>query len=120
MAFNAGNPFKGEVVDANAGGAGAVVTLYMQGEATAHTLAADERLNVTDVLFVSTTGGVYDLFFGTSTGAGKHVVKGNAAALGGIAHHFETPISGPLATNLWLTAAAGQIDLVVSGYITRG
>jgi hypothetical protein len=119
MAFNAGNPWHGEVISADASGAGVVVLLYESGVVTAHTLAADERLNVTDVILISTAGGVYDLVFG-SVAAGRHVVKGNAEVLGGVAHHFETPISGPLATNLRLIAAAGQVDLIVAGFITTG
>jgi hypothetical protein len=113
-----GDPVKGEVVDANAGGAGAAVLWYQSG--TARTLAADERLNVTDILFLSTAGGVFSLFFGTADGAGKRVAKGIVDAKGGLVHHFETSVSGPLGTNLWLTAAAGQIDCVISAYITKG
>lgn len=115
-----GDAFHGEVVSADASGAGVAVTLYMAGATTAHTLAADERINVTDVIFISTAGGIYNLIFGTVDAAGARVVKGNADALGGLAHHFDTPISGPLATGLLLIAAAGQVDLIVSGYLTKG
>jgi hypothetical protein len=120
MAFNAGNPFKGEVDNANAGGAGAAVTLYLQGAATAYTMASDERLNVTDVVFISAAGGAFSLNFAATDVAGTKVCAGTVDAKGGVAHHFETPISGPLGTGLTLLAAAGQIDLVVAGYLTKG
>lgn len=115
-----GDPVKGEVVSADASGAGVAVTWYNAGTLTARVLAADEHLVITDVLFISTAGGVYDLIFGTGTGAGKHIVKGNATALGGIAHHFETALVGPTGVNALLIAAAGQVDLIVSGAICKG
>ena len=115
-----GDPVKGEIVSADASGAGVAVTWYPAGSATARVLASDEYLAITDILFISTAGGVYDLIFGTTTGAGKHIAKGNAAALGGLAHHFETPAVGPKGVNALLIAAAGQVDLIVQGYIAKG
>jgi hypothetical protein len=120
MAFNAvGDPVHGEVVSTDASGAGVAVTWYPAGSVTARTLAADEYLAITDVLFISTAGGVYDLVFG-AVGDGKHIVKGNAAVLGGIAHHFETPVVGMKGVNALLIAAAGQVDLVLQGFIAKG
>jgi hypothetical protein len=115
-----GDPVHGEVISADASGAGVAVTLYPGGSLTARTLASNEFLTITDVIFISTAGGVYDLIFGTSAGAGKHIVKGDADALGGLAHHFETPIAGPVGVTPLLIAAAGQVDLVITGYINRG
>jgi hypothetical protein len=114
-----GDPVHGEVISANASGAGVAVILYTSGTATVRTLAANEYLTITDVILISTAGGVYDLIFGTAAGAGKHIVKGIADAKGGLAHHFETPQTGPIGVNALLIADAGQVDLCVTGYITK-
>jgi hypothetical protein len=120
MAFTAqGDPVHGEVVSADASGAGVAVLWYPSGSQTARTLLSTEFVTITDVILISTAGGVYDLIFGTTTGAGKHIVKGNADALGGIAHHFETPLTGPVGVNARLIAAAGQVDLIISGSICK-
>ena len=127
MAFNAGDPIHGEVVSTNASG-GVAVTLYKAAPAlpiAAKTLTANEYVTITDVIFISTAGGVYNLvFYPLSTGvitdgAGLRIVKGNADVLGGVAHHFETPVTGPKGYGVALIAAAGQVDLIVSGYITE-
>jgi len=112
-----GNPVHGEVSSADASG-GVTVLLYPSGSATAITLGATEFLTITDVILVSTAGGVYALVADTDA-AGRRIVKGNAEALGGIAHTFETRITCPKGVTPKLIAAAGQIDLVISGYITR-
>jgi hypothetical protein len=114
-----GDPFHGEVISADASGAGVAVALYPAGTTTARTLLSTEFVTITDVILISTAGGVYDLIFGTSAGAGKHIAKGNASALGGLAHHFETPIAGPAGVVPLLIAAAGQVDLIVTGYINK-
>jgi hypothetical protein len=115
-----GDPIHGEVVSADASGAGVACTLYDQGvTATARTLAASERVTVTDVLFISTAGGAFSFIFGTTDGAGKRIVKGLLDAKSGVLHHFETPITGPAGVVPLLIAAAGQVDLVMTGYITK-
>ena len=114
-----GDPVHGEIISTDASGAGVAVTWYPSGSTTARTLASDEYLAITDVLFISTAGGVYDLVFG-AVGGGKHIAKGNAAALGGLAHHFETPVVGVKGVNALLIAEAGQVDLIVQGYIAKG
>jgi hypothetical protein len=121
-----GDEIKGEVVNANAGGGSYSVTLYDAGTLTARTQKATEFLTITDLIFISTAGGTYNLvFYPLATaviadGAGLRIAKGNAEVLGGLAHHFETPITGPVGYGAALIAAAGQVDLVVSGFVSQG
>jgi hypothetical protein len=119
MPANYGDPIHGEVISADASGAGVAFTLYPAGSSTARVLTANEFVVVTDIVFVSTAGGVYDLIFGPTVAAGKHIAKGNADALGGLAHHFETPRSGEKGLVPRLIAAAGQVDCTISGFITQ-
>lgn len=111
-----GDPIHLEVISTDASGAGVAATLYKAGSVTAFTLAANQIISITDIIFVSTAGGVYDIVMAAVT-AGMHVAKGNAAALGGLAHHFETPFDGRPGIVPKLIAAAGQVDLVMQGYV---
>jgi hypothetical protein len=119
-----GDEVHGEVISSNASG-GVAVTFYDAGSPTtgnsvaARVVKATEFVVITDVILISTAGGVYDLVADTAA-AGRHIVKGNAAALGGIAHHFETPITCPQGVVPTLFAAAGQVDMIVSGYFSQG
>jgi hypothetical protein len=108
-----------EISDANAGGTILTATIYPQGSLTARTLAATEILYITDLIYISTAGGAYSIIFGTTDGAGKRIAKGNADALGGLAHHFETAVAGPVGVVPGIIAAAGQIDLVMTGFICQ-
>ena len=114
-----GDPVHGEVDDANAGPAAVTVLLYPNGSSTAHTLAANERLTITDFIFVSTPGGKWSCYWGTD-GDGLRIASGNAEALGGLAHEFQTPITGPAGVApILLGETAGQLDLTIVGYITQ-
>lgn len=112
-----GDPVHGEVDSADAS-SGETVLLYNDGSSTARTLASNERLTITDIMFVSTAGGAYSLYWGTDA-AGLRITGGNAEALGGLAHPYETPTTGPAGTAPILTAAAGQVDLNITGHITQ-
>jgi hypothetical protein len=114
-----GDPVHLEVSSANEGGTAITALIYPAGSATALTLGANDYLTITDVVYISTAGGAYSFCFGAADAAGIRIVKGNAEALGGVAHSFETPRSGPKGVTPRLIAAAGQVDLVATGYITR-
>jgi hypothetical protein len=118
-----GDEIHGEVVSSNAS-AGVAFTLYKQATATAYTPTSTEIITVTDIIFVSTAGGVYNLVFypaggSIADGAGLRIAKGNASALGGLAHHFETPRTGPKGYLPALISAAGQVDAVITGYVSQ-
>ena len=115
--MNQGDAFHGEVDSLNAVG-GVAFTLYEAGNTVAFTLEADDFLTITDVVFISTAGGTYSVAMPTQA-AGKYVVKGNAEALGGLAHQFGTPIACPKGVTPKLFAAIGQVDCVISGFRTR-
>ena len=105
-----------EVVSADASG-GVAFTMYSGGAATARALAATETLVITDVLFVSTVGGTFNIVAGTTDAVGKRIAKGNVAATGGLVHRFATPFSCPAGVLPTLIAAVGQVDCVLTGYI---
>lgn len=117
MPATRGEAFHAEVSSTDASG-GIAITLYKAGSTTAYTLLSTEYVDVTDIIFISTAGGVYALTMDVNS-AGHWIAKGNAAALGGLAHHFETPVSCPIGITPKLFAAAGQVDLIVTGYITK-
>ena len=96
---------------------GIAFAIYPDGSATARTLLSTEFVHVTDIIFISTAGGTYAIVANTDA-AGKRLAKGNAAALGGLAHHFETPFTCPKGVVPVLIAAAGQVTCVMQGYIT--
>jgi hypothetical protein len=117
-----GNPFKAEVVSADAS-SGVAATIYLAGSTSAYTPKSTERLSITDIAFVSTAGGTYNLVAAPQAGpivdgAGLRLVKGNADALGGIVKLFETPLTLPAGYIPALIAVAGQVDLIISGFIT--
>jgi hypothetical protein len=126
-----GDPFHGEVNSTDAH-SGVNVSLYKSAPTVpivARTVTATEYVVVTDVIFISTAGGTYELVFYPTGGAipaagaardGLRIVKGNAEVLGGLAHHFETPITGPKGYSVALIAAAGQVDLIITGGICEG
>jgi hypothetical protein len=115
---NPGNNVHGEVSSANAS-AGVAVTLYTAGTITpVRPLASNEHLNITDVLVTSPANLGFSLEFAGADTAGARIVK-SGAAVPGIAMHFNTPVKGPAGVAPTLIAAmAGQIDLVLSGFIT--
>jgi hypothetical protein len=118
-----GDPFHGEVSSSNAS-AGVKVTLYKAGSADAYTPLSTEYVTITDVVFVSTVGGVYNLVGALPAGtasdvAGLRIAKGAADALGGVVFRFDTPITLPKDYVPFLIADAGQVDLIITGYISQ-
>lgn len=60
-----------------------------------------------------------EVHFSGTAGAGNTVAAGTVGANGGYAMSFQTPHIGPKATNLYVTAAAGQVDVTIKGYILK-
>ena len=112
-----GDPIHGEVSSADASG-GVAFTLYPAGSVTARTLASNEFVVITDIIFIATVGGAYALVAAADS-AGRRIAKGIADAKGGLAHHFETPRTCPVGVTPKLIAAAGQVDCIITGYICQ-
>lgn len=64
----------------------ASLTLYKDGELTAYTLLATERLVIESVILVCNTAGDAFIFVGadSTVGAGEYVARGTFAANGGV------------------------------------
>lgn len=126
MSFTAqGDEIKGEVVSADAS-AGVALTLYDRGAnaGVTRTQLPIEFLTITDILLISTDGGAYNLVFfplggAIVDGAGLRISLGVADVHGGLAHTFETPITGPKGYGAALIAAAGNVDLVITGNLSK-
>ena len=119
----AGRDMYGELVHLEAASAdahtnAAVFAMYNAGSLTARVLLASEWLTITDVVFHSAAGGTYTLSFGASA-AGRLIAKGTVGVTSGLAHHFETPRSGPKGVMPVLLAAVGVVDCVLCGYIQK-
>lgn len=112
-----GDEVHGEIDSEDASG-GVSVKFYDPDSTTERALSSTEYFNLTDILFISTVGGAYSLSMGAAA-AGKYMVKGNADALGGLAHHFQTPIACLRGVTPLFTAALGQVDVILSGFVTR-
>jgi hypothetical protein len=97
---------------------GVAFTLYYAGSLTAFALAANQTIAVTDIVFISTAGGTYSIV-GDSDAAGRRVAKGNASALGGLAHRFEEPVVLAKGVTPKLFAAAGQVTCVLQGFVNE-
>ncbi len=117
MGCNRGRPIRGEVNSANAS-AGVTATLYPNASATAITLARNEFLTITDFWFVSTAGGKA-AFVGDGGTDGYRIFSGTFEALGGLGMNLTVPITLPVGSTPVLTADAGQVDLVFTGYLTK-
>jgi len=114
-----GEPIHGEVSSADASGGVAVSLFSAGGTSTARTLAATEYLNITDIIFLSVAGGAAALVADTDA-AGKRIFKhDDVEAKGGIAHHFAIPWSCPVGVVPKLIAVIGQVDLTITGFITK-
>ena len=121
---NFGAPVHLEATSSNASGAGGTpFLLYPSGSKTAFTLASTQYLTITDIIFISTAEAAYVLAFdaaiATSAGGalGTIIAKGKATKEGGLAHHFETPMTGPKGVMPYLCADVGQVDCILVGYI---
>jgi hypothetical protein len=119
-----GIEFHGELVSSNAS-AGVFLTLYEGASLTARTILADEYVTVTDIINIDTDSVAYNLLFApvggaVADGAGLRIAKGTSTALGGLAHHFETPRIGPKGYAPAMIAAAGSINVIITGFISGG
>jgi len=112
-----GDPVHMEVSSADASG-GVAFAIYPAGSATAITLGAAQFVHITDLILVSTAGGDYAVVADTDA-AGRRAAKGNADALGGLAHHYEEPYVCPKGVTPKLIADAGQISCILQGYLTE-
>ena len=111
-----GDPIHMEAVRAS-GAANTTFLLYKAGSATAFTLASTQYISITDIIFISTSGGTYAIVADTDA-AGRRVAKGNADALGGLAHHFEEPYVCPVGVTPVLIAADGIVACTMQGFLT--
>ena len=116
---NQGSPVKGEVSSADATAPGVTLLLYPAGSATAITLGATEFLTITDFWFNTTAP--LDVYLATDSDAdGKRIFKGSFEALGGIGMNLSVPITCPMGvTPVLIADGAGQVDLTLTGYITK-
>jgi hypothetical protein len=102
-----------------------VFKIYNAGRTEERTLKSTEYLTITDIIFHSAAGGTYTLAFDAALSsshaadAGTWIAKGTVGVTSGLAHHFETPRSGPIGVKPKLLAAAGQVDCVLCGYIQQ-
>ena len=113
-----GEPIHMEVNSSNAS-AGVAFKLYNSSSLTERTLLATEYIGVTDIIFVSTVGGAYNILAAAADTAGARIARGSAAAQGGLAHHFETPYVCPVGVTPTLIADAGQVTCVLQGFVTE-
>jgi hypothetical protein len=125
MSVTHGDPIHGEVSSADAH-AGVKFTLYKAGSKDAYTPLSTEYVTITDIVLVATAGGAYEIVGALSTAssavdaAGLRVVKGTADALGGLVLRFDTPRTLPVDYVPFLIATAGQVDCIITGYISQG
>lgn len=129
-AISRGKPiyFSEEVADASTANQ---ILLYeagvsTSGGATALTLAATERLVITEVIVVTNTAADVKVFLNEdndgTVDAGEIVVAGDLAANGGIAKSFVAqPRMGALGANLYVSSsAAANVHVNGTGYIVNG
>lgn len=113
-----GKPVHGELHSSNAS-SGVEIQLYEAGSNDEYELQEDEFLTVSSVL-VSNDDGAGDIHvhFGESPSAGSTIVRANMAANTSISH---TPLSrcGARGEKPHVTAPAGDIDVLLTGYVTR-
>jgi hypothetical protein len=125
-----GDPVHGEVISTDAH-LGVAAILYpagaqvIAGVVQPRTQLATEFAVVTDIELLMPAGGNYEILFYplggaiTST-AGTRIVKGNSSVSGGVAHHFDTPRTGPKGYGVAVIADAGQaLDVVITGGLCK-
>lgn len=120
-----GRPFHGEFSSADASAlseANSRFALYPAGSTSALTLAANERVVITDVAVVTGAALTVTLYDGADTTAsgGEQILKGSFAANGGISSALAVPHYGQTASYPKVkTSGAGQIDVTIRGVIER-
>ena len=114
-----GDPVHGEVSSADASGGISVSLFTGGGAAAARTVASSEFLTITDIIFLTTAGGDAALV-ADSDAAGKRIFKhSDFEVKGGVAHSFSIPWECAKGVTPKLIAAAGQVDLTITGFITK-
>lgn len=119
------SPFHGEFSSADASAlteANSRVLLYGTGSTSAITLDTNDQVIVTAMTLVSTAAITVTVYDGAdnSAGAGEVLFYGDLAAKGVVAQPFATPHYCQKGT--WPKvkgSGAGQINLVLRGYISR-
>lgn len=102
---------------------GVEISLY-DWNGGAVTLGSTERLVVTDITLVSAVGGDCSVFLDADNDnaldAGETVLRGTVNAGGGISASFVcTPRAGQPGAKPHVLAPAGDVDVVLTGYILK-
>ncbi len=112
----------GEVDSADASG-GVAFKFYFNGTtelvtASTGVVPTGKRLVITDIALSVTAEGTAGIFAITDA-AGKRILKGEFADVGGVIQAFETHRSLPLSITpvLIADAACGQVNSVIHGYL---
>jgi hypothetical protein len=124
-----GDPVHGEVISTDAS-SGLAAILYpagaqvIAGVVQTRVQTATEFAVVTDIELLMPAGGNYEILFypiggAIASTAGTRIVKGKASVTGGVAHHFDTPRTGPKGYGVAVIADAGALDVVITGGITE-
>ncbi len=127
--MSCGRPVHGSLSSADQSTA-AAIPFYESGADTsgggsAITLAADEFMNITDIVIVYAANDALHVFLNDdkdgTPDTGETVIRGTVAANGGVAKSFlGEPRTGAAGAIPYLkTGAAGQVDVTFTGYITK-
>ena len=109
--------FHGEVVSADASGAGVAFTLYLEGETAAYTLKTNEHIEITDISILRAESGAAGIFVVTDAD-GERIWKGHVLGLGAPAEcHLLTPHLCPRGVTPVLIADAGDVAAILHGHV---
>lgn len=104
--------------------AGVAVPIFKDGSVTAYTLAANEYLEITDVIEVVAVSGDTLVHFGTVADTtpddAKTIARGTVANNGGVARGSHFKAVGLRGEGVFAVAAAGAVDVHLRGYIRQG
>ncbi len=115
-----GDPVHGILSSADAS-SGVAVVIFKDGSNTAHTLAANEILVITDYEIIAAVSGDTHLFLGADAtpGTGETIARGTVGTNGRLAGSRYPGVSAGPGLTPWLVAAAGQADVSFTGYIQQ-
>jgi hypothetical protein len=116
-----GKPFEAELHSTDAS-SGVALVMYEPGTTTVITLGADEYIEVTWLHLIAVVSADTHVILGpdASVGVNEAIVRGTYAANGGFAGDtIDPPKVGAIAATLWVTAAAGVVDVAVRGVIRK-
>lgn len=94
----------------------ASVTAYINS--VAQPTDTKDLLVATDISLVCVAGGAVTVEFNDGSNS-IPIFKGTLAANTVIVHRFLSPIYGIRGQNIKVTAPAGQIDVIISGFVTH-